>query len=60
MDFGSLEVPFTNEEMDNIVKEMPPDKSPVLMDLMALSLRNVGELLRSYFINYVLASMKET
>ena len=28
VDFDSLEIPFTNEEMDNIVKDMPPDKSP--------------------------------
>ena len=28
IDFASLEVPFTKEEMDAIVKEMPSDKSP--------------------------------
>ena len=28
VDFESLELPFTHEEIDNIVKEMPLDKSP--------------------------------
>ena len=28
VDFDSLELPFTHEEFDNIVKDMPPDKSP--------------------------------
>ena len=28
IDFAQLEVPFTTVEMDNIVKNMPTDKSP--------------------------------
>jgi hypothetical protein len=28
VDLSSLEIPFSNQEIDNIIKNMPTDKSP--------------------------------
>ena len=46
VDFDSLEVPFSKEEIEYIVKEMPADKSPVPDGFNGTFLKNVGILSR--------------
>lgn len=41
-DLDCLESPYTHEEIDSVIKQMPLDKAMVLMVLMGFSLRNVG------------------
>jgi hypothetical protein len=56
VDLSHLVEPFTNDEIDKCIKEMPSERAPVLMGLACNSSRNVGMLLNLTFISYVMIS----
>ena len=58
IDFAALEEPFSPEEIDNIVKEMPLDKSPGPNGFNGTFLKNVGAVLKIYFIDCAQIFMK--
>jgi hypothetical protein len=42
VDLSSLVVPFTNQEIDAVIKGLPSDKAPGLMVLIQILSKNVG------------------
>jgi len=58
-DLSTLEDDFSAEEINNIVLELPTDKSPGLMALTTNSSRNAGPSLLRTFMTYVKPSNRD-
>lgn len=55
-----LTVPFTNEEIDVVIKEMSADRAPGPMDSLVSSSKNAGILSRRTFMSIAISSMRGT
>ena len=53
-----LENPFTKQDIDEVVKHLPTDKAPVLMDLMVHSSKHAGPLSNMTSMRFAHNSMK--